>query len=118
MLVCTYYIFNSINIFLSKDEGKFDWNKKTQGIILASFYIGYILTQLPGGLLAGKCGGKHLFGWSMLFCSASTITTPFAARTSVPLLIAVRAFAGLCQVNLSIILFRTVVAFSEPKHIS
>jgi hypothetical protein len=49
-------------------------------------------------MLAGKYGGKQLFGWSMLFCAVATILTPFAARINVILLIAVRGFAGLCQV--------------------
>jgi MFS family permease len=71
----------------------------TQGLILGSFYIGYILTQLPGGMLAGKYGGKQLLGWCMLLCAVATIITPFAARANVILLIAVRGFAGLCQVK-------------------
>ena len=32
----------------------FDWDSKTQGLILASFFYGYILTQIPGGYLATK----------------------------------------------------------------
>jgi MFS family permease len=85
--------------FLYKNDKKFDWNERTKGLILGSFYIGYILTQLPGGMLAGKYGGKQLLGWSMLFCAFATVITPFAARTSVILLIFVLGFAGLCQVN-------------------
>jgi len=30
----------------------FDWDSKTQGLILASFFYGYIFTQIPGGYFA------------------------------------------------------------------
>lgn len=40
-------------------EQYFDWNSKQQGLVLSSFFYGYILTQFAGGFLAGKIGG-HL----------------------------------------------------------
>lgn len=57
------------------------------------------MTQFPGGWLAGRYGGKHVFGWSMLVCALATLLTPLAAQTSVPLLMIVRAIAGLGQVR-------------------
>jgi hypothetical protein len=33
--------------------GEFDWSPADQGLILGSFFWGYLLTQIPGGLLAG-----------------------------------------------------------------
>ena len=36
----------------------FDWDSQTQGLILASFFYGYIFTQIPGGYFATKYGGK------------------------------------------------------------
>ncbi|XP_052770879.1 sialin-like [Mya arenaria] len=81
-----------------QDEGdRFDWDKKTQGLILGSFFWGYIATQLPGGWLAGRFGGKHLFGLSMLVCALVTLIMPFAARTSVIFLLVLRVIAGLGQ---------------------
>ena len=38
----------------------FEWDSGTQGLILASFFYGYIVTQIPGGYLATKYGGKRL----------------------------------------------------------
>lgn len=40
-------------------EQHFDWNSKQQGLVLSSFFYGYILTQFAGGFIAGKVGG-HL----------------------------------------------------------
>ena len=41
--------------FLLK-TGEFNWDEYTQGIILGSFFYGYILTQIPGGYFAEKVG--------------------------------------------------------------
>ncbi len=33
------------------------WSETQRGFILSSFYIGYILTQILGGLLSDRIGG-------------------------------------------------------------
>ena len=38
----------------------FDWDSKEKGLILSSFFYGYILTQLLGGLIAAKLGGNYV----------------------------------------------------------
>ena len=68
------------------------------GIVLSSFFYGYIITQLPGGVLALKCGGKNLFGLGILSTAVLTLLTPVAARASVGLLVALRVLIGLCEV--------------------
>ena len=54
----------------------FNWDTKTQGLILGAFYYGYITTQIVGGIIAQKIGGKLplLLG---VFCPAVlTLLTP------------------------------------------
>lgn len=36
---------------------EFDWSSQTKGLVLSSFFYGYLITQLPGGWLAAKIGG-------------------------------------------------------------
>lgn len=84
------------------EEGKmepaeFNWSSETQGIVLSSFFYGYIITQLPGGFLALKFGGKNLFGLGILSTAVLTLLTPVAARGSVGLLVALRVLIGLCE---------------------
>lgn len=76
------------------EEGEFDWSDETQGVILGAFFYGYIITQIPGGLLAEKFGGKWLFGIGTLISSIATILTPLAARCHVSLMIVIRFIAG------------------------
>jgi len=79
---------------LTSTSGEFDWDNATQGYILSSFFYGYILTQLIGGRLSEIFGGKHLFGFGILCTAILTIVSPFAARVSPYLFIAVRVLEG------------------------
>lgn len=36
----------------------FPWDSKEKGLILSSFFYGYILTQLLGGFIGAKIGGN------------------------------------------------------------
>ncbi|XP_073531667.1 sialin isoform X1 [Phyllobates terribilis] len=74
---------------------KYDWNADTQGWILGSFFYGYILTQIPGGYIAGRIGGKLLLGFGILGTAVFTLLTPLAADLGAGYLIAVRALEGL-----------------------
>jgi len=47
-------------------------------LILSSFYIGYIVTHIPGGLLAEKFGGKWTLGLGILSTAVFTMLTPLA----------------------------------------
>lgn len=42
------------------EQQEFEWSSTQQGIILSSFFYGYILTQFAGGLLANKLGGHRV----------------------------------------------------------
>ncbi|XP_075232252.1 sodium-dependent phosphate transport protein 3-like [Lycorma delicatula] len=56
-------------------EGTLYW-VKNHSIIVNSYFIGYSLTQIPGGLIAERIGGKHVVAISLLFSSLLTVTTP------------------------------------------
>jgi len=66
--------------------------------LLASYYYGYIWTQIPGGFLADKFGFKRVFGSTMLLASLVTLLTPAAATYGgFALIVAARAIIGLCH---------------------
>ncbi|CAF1419651.1 unnamed protein product [Rotaria magnacalcarata] len=83
--------------FHPRIKGEFDWTPKTQGFILGSFFYGYVLTQVIGGILAEKFGAKWIFGGSILIAGILTLLTPLAARTNVYLLIAIRLLIGIFE---------------------
>ena len=57
---------------------------------MGAFFWGYVLTQIPGGVLAERFGGKLVFGLGILVTSVFTILTPLAARGGYALLIICR----------------------------
>jgi ACS family sodium-dependent inorganic phosphate cotransporter len=40
------------------EERPYHWDEQFQGLILSSFYFGYVVTHIPGGILSEKYGGK------------------------------------------------------------
>lgn len=44
----------------------FEWDMMTQGDILAGFYYGYFITQLPGVVMVHLYGGKDILGGKTL----------------------------------------------------
>ena len=76
--------------------GDYDWSEELQGFILSSFYIGYIITHIPGGLLAERYGGKWVLSLGILSTAIFTILTPVAIQEGgSTALIIVRILMGL-----------------------
>lgn len=76
---------------------EFDWDSKAQGFVLSSFFYGYITTQLLGGWLASKFGGKRVFGCGIAVTAVLTLITPFVAKLNFYLLLAVRIIEGIFE---------------------
>ncbi|XP_013382624.1 uncharacterized transporter slc-17.2-like [Lingula anatina] len=76
-------------------KGEFDWDTNIRGVILSSVFYGYACTQIIGGWLAGRYGGKHVFGTAMVIAGVTSVVTPIAARTHYSILIALRVLTGM-----------------------
>ena len=70
------------------------WDPKTQGYVLSAFFLGYFLTQVVGGRLADRFGGKVVLGVGVLWWSAFTMLTPIAAYAGLAALIVARIGMG------------------------
>jgi MFS transporter, ACS family, solute carrier family 17 (sodium-dependent inorganic phosphate cotransporter), other len=66
----------------------------TQGLILSAFFWGYIVSQLAGGWIADRFGGKRVLGFGVACWSVATFLTPIGAAASLPLLLGVRVLLG------------------------
>ncbi|MCB1686036.1 MAG: ACS family MFS transporter [Pseudomonadales bacterium] len=71
------------------------WSMSTQGTVLSSFFVGYLLLQVVGGRLADRFGGKVVLGAGVLLWSLFTILTPPAAWLGITVLIAARIGMGM-----------------------
>ncbi|XP_036355395.1 uncharacterized transporter slc-17.2-like isoform X2 [Octopus sinensis] len=75
-------------------EGEFEWSDKLQSNMLAGYFYGYIGTNIVGGLLADKYGGKRVLGASFLSSSILTILHPSLSRVSGYFTLVLRILTG------------------------
>jgi len=77
---------------LARDRG---YDAAATGLILSSFFWGYIGPQMLGGWLADRFGGKHVLTLGVLLWSVGTMLTPAATDISFGALLLMRAVLGL-----------------------
>ena len=85
----------NISVAIIPMQEQFGWSESQVGIILGSFYFGYMVTMIIGGYLADKYGGKKVLGYALLIWSLFTIVTPFFAYQGLWWLIFIRILMGL-----------------------
>ncbi|XP_034941091.1 vesicular glutamate transporter 2.2-like [Chelonus insularis] len=81
----------------SETEAEFHWNSKLQGIVLSSFFYGYASTQLLGGWLSSRIGGKRVFGIGIGVTALLTVISPPLVRMNVYVFIALRIIEGIFE---------------------
>ena len=94
VLIC-YIDRVNISVAIIPMQEQFGWSESQVGIILGSFYFGYMITMIIGGYLADKYGGKKVLGYGLLIWSFFTVITPFFAYQGLWWLIFIRILMGL-----------------------
>ncbi|KAK5641606.1 hypothetical protein RI129_010153 [Pyrocoelia pectoralis] len=74
---------------------RYEWNSKQQGLILASYFWGTILTSIPGGYLAERFGPTKTVAISSIISAFATVLTPLVAPWSWIAVIVFRFILGL-----------------------
>jgi MFS transporter, ACS family, solute carrier family 17 (sodium-dependent inorganic phosphate cotransporter), other len=96
LLACVIAYTDRVNISVAAVAMKerFGWSQTQKGVVLAAFFVGYLLFMFVAGLLAHRFGGKRVLGYSVLAWSLLTLLTPPAATLSIAVLIAARIGLG------------------------
>lgn len=89
------YVFS----ILQSADGPFKWDNKQQGYLLSSFFWGYVITQIPFGILAKRYGAKYFLGIGMLINSLFGLLVPISAYWGYWPLIIIRFIQGLGEVS-------------------
>ena len=92
-LIC-YIDRVNISVAIIPMAEHFGWTDTQRGLVLSSFFVGYLVTQVAGGSLAARFGGKMVLGFGVLWWSLFTLLTPLSAIASFPMLIATRILMG------------------------
>jgi ACS family sodium-dependent inorganic phosphate cotransporter len=97
LLIC-YVLRTSLSTAIIYIRLEHDTYKDEQltAVVLSSFYWGYILSQIPGSVLAQRYGGKVVLGWGTFLASLFSVVTPWFVD-HVPLLLCCRFITGLAE---------------------
>jgi MFS transporter, ACS family, solute carrier family 17 (sodium-dependent inorganic phosphate cotransporter), other len=76
-------------------QAQLGWNETQKGLVLSSFFVGYILMMLAGATLANRYGGRIVLAIAVTWWSLCTVLTPPAALASLSTLIMARIALGL-----------------------
>ena len=77
---------------------RFDWSEQLQGFILASFYVGYMISQIPAGMIASKYGGKYVLLIGIGCNALLTLMTPSIVEVlGAPALVVIRIVIGIAE---------------------
>lgn len=79
------------------DISEFHWSPETIGYVDASFFWGYIITQIPGGFLASRYPANRLFGTAIFLSSCLNLLIPAATKLDPKCVIVVRVLQGLVE---------------------
>lgn len=78
-----------------ENDGEFLWETDVQGYVLSSFFYGYVLTQIPFGILSKKYGNIYFLGVGMLINSIFGLLVPVSANMGIGWLVTIRFIQGL-----------------------
>ncbi|XP_066288221.1 sialin-like [Branchiostoma lanceolatum] len=92
------------NTSVQNDQGELDWSESLKGVLLGAYFYGYIITQVVGGVLEQKFGGKVVYGTAMLVATVLNALSPVASRSSPWAMFAVRFSIGLVSVRIGVLL--------------
>ena len=76
---------------------EFTWSEIEQENFLASFYYGYTISQVVGGYLTDKFGGKWIMTAILLVSSIATLLTPLLVRFRLEAFMSARVLIGVFQ---------------------
>jgi ACS family sodium-dependent inorganic phosphate cotransporter len=101
-LGCVIAYTDRVNISVAVVAMKehFGWTQTEKGLVLSSFFVGYMLCMFIAGVIATRFGGKRVAGGAVIIWSFFTFLTPAAASISIPVLIAARIGMGAGEAGL------------------
>ncbi|XP_063706344.1 vesicular glutamate transporter 3-like [Culicoides brevitarsis] len=89
-----YIVRTNLSVAIVPMSREFDWDSTKQGIVLSSFFYGYIATQLLGGALSKRFPAHSVFGGAIGLSAVLSLITPLA-KGNLTAIICIRTLEGL-----------------------
>ncbi|XP_064122323.1 vesicular glutamate transporter 1-like [Macrobrachium nipponense] len=81
----------------STGEREINWSDDIVGVVDSSFFWGYLVTQIPGGLIANRYPAHKVFGTAITTSAVLNMFIPAASRLHPAAVIFVRILQGLVE---------------------
>ena len=98
-LFCAFMLCNldkvNMSVAIVPMAESFGWTSVEKGLVQSAFFWGYAFTQVPGGWLAAKYGGKLVLWAGVMLWSFGTLIAPACANFSFTALLVSRFLVGL-----------------------
>ncbi len=98
-LFCAFVLCNldkvNMSVAIVPMAQSFGWTSIEKGLVQSAFFWGYAFTQIPGGYLASKYGGKFVLFAGVMLWSFGTLIAPACAHFSFTALLVSRFLVGL-----------------------
>ncbi|EGC34040.1 hypothetical protein DICPUDRAFT_153831 [Dictyostelium purpureum] len=95
-LAFAYLVRVLISTCITDMSEQYGWDSTFKGILLSSFFMGYVATQLLAQFFNERFGGKRTLLVGLTLSIASTLLIPVAAKSK-GAVVAIRIFTGLTQ---------------------
>lgn len=59
---------------------RYDWSQQQQGLIFSSFSVGYLISHIPGALVAQKFGGKWVLSMGVFATAMCNAAIPIGVE--------------------------------------
>lgn len=102
-----------INYAMIAMSQEFNFNSSQSGLVFSAYFAGYVLMQIPGGMLADKFNTKRLLMCVMVTSSLFTILT--GMTHTITMLLVVRFAFGIAQGSYSPAAMK-IIAVEFPKN--
>eukprot|EP00177_Eucheuma_denticulatum_P000396 GFKZ01000687.1.p1 GENE.GFKZ01000687.1~~GFKZ01000687.1.p1 ORF type:complete len:458 (-),score=35.84 GFKZ01000687.1:477-1823(-) len=113
-IICNIDRIN-LSIAIIPLSAQFHYPPSIQGKIHAAFFLGYMATQIPAGLLSDRLSPLPILPLGVLVWSLCTFFTPLCASLNLPALLLVRIIMGLGE-GLAMPSMNAIVAAYVPHH--
>ena len=95
-------ILSSSEIFENRN---FDWNSDQQGLVLGSYFYGYLPTQIFGGIIADRYNPVVSYGLGIVMFSIISLFTPLATNAiGLPGIVSIRILSRVVQYQIRALL--------------
>ncbi|EGG23483.1 hypothetical protein DFA_05616 [Cavenderia fasciculata] len=95
-ITCCYILRVTISVASIPMQKELGWTNSFKGVLLAGFFMGYIILQIPSSILCDKFGGKKVLLVGLTMSTICTVILPPAAH-SPGALVALRILTGFFQ---------------------